>query len=338
MQIFKPNMDFFKQEAERINSQKSENGLPPLNWYEWKKNNTLRILPAFNSRGFWFKKVSKHYNVVPKNSSVPCYLATWPGESDYCPQCDEMEKIQRKFPEADLSRMNPGSYYYVNAIDRDNEDAGVFIVRLTPKVYNWLVIQVTNPKIGDITDYENGVDITIDVNEKPRKDGKKYVDYKTGMIPNRGPIFDNDDKMAATLDNLPDLDKIFKFPSDEKIVEHTKISKAMSSFLLKKYKDGFTGEADAENESEGETYVPPKRDEKKVESGEASEGVEKSVNNSKSESLESHSPRDMPACFAGQKDPEKLPDGSIGFNESLDKCQICPHELRCADVKSSKGL
>jgi len=327
MIVHKVNMDHIANEAEQARKAAESRGdFPDLKYYEWViGQNCFRILPPYNAKGLLWKKQVQHFRLPPDNKIIPCYLGSYPDKADSCFVCDALEKILKMFPELNLKRQGPSDQYRLVVIDRRHEDKGPQIVRFTAALKNWVSLKIDDPKIGDITDIESGIDITVDMSKKKRKDGKDQTTYTPDFVPRPCPLHEDDEVIAAWCSQIPDLDKVFKYPKEEWVADHHDYVDRMVAHYIRKHRSGGVGAIDRQDD-EG-SKQPPSRD------------------TDPPSSLEGLDPRDLPSCFAGLKNPEphtgdgvpKELAGSVGHNEALEKCMLCPSELRCIDAKAARG-
>lgn len=341
-------MNWVRQEAERIEKEaanKSTSG--PIQRYDWKEgDNNLRLLPCWAAHGRIFRKEAEHWELAPGKDHFPCLLETWPSKTDHCPICDAIDKILAAFPELELRRQMPASKYAANVIDRDDEEKGVQIARFTPASYNWIMAEMGNPKIGDVTDIETGIDLKVVLKIKARKGGGTQKEYTPGWMPRVTPLHEDDDLVAQWLEGLYDLDKLKPYPDDEKIGEIISKGSAMVSYYFKKYKqDNERGRSSGEEAAE-ESRPARRTEVAKPEKEKKAEPKKRETAKSRTSTLDGVDPKGFPPCFAGLEAPEPhdgsdVPEdvvGTFGFNEDLEKCVICEHELRCMDAKEEKGL
>jgi hypothetical protein len=364
VKIYKPNMGYVHEEAERARkTSNNDKDRRDLRYFAWEAGeNIIRVLPPWNAQGFIGKKTLTHFDVPPNKSLAKCLL-TWPDKFDSCPIDDNLEKIQRALPTSDLSRVGAATHYQLNVIDRDDEESGVCICRVTPGIYNWIMLQMDNPKIGDITDIAEGFDLIITKNEKKRKSGSgTYTNYSCSFVPRPSPLAESDEQANEWLSQMFDLDRVFGPPREEQVAEVTSIASKMFAYYTRKYKDELDeGEVISRNETEPEEKRPVKKstqtwDDEVPHPAETARTkpqphktevvaprdkdtpkVKKSTP-AAARALADINPKGVPACFAGLEEPEAHEDGSYGFVEDLEKCILCRSELACLDNKKRKGL
>lgn len=345
--VHRPNMEAVKTEAARIRAEGDYSGDRDLEFYEWKTGqNNLRLLPPWSAKGLIFKKVLKHFEIPPEKQIFTCQH-TWPDKFDLCLSCEALDKVQAQFPEADLGRQRSTPNYYANVIDRDDEEKGVQLCRFSSSVYNWIMLQLDNPKIGDITDYEKGYDLVIDKTEKRRKGGGTYVKYTCSFIPGASPLHESDEAVTTWLTNLFDLDKVFRPLTDEEVSDMQGAASRMLIYYQRRFRgdapasgSGPSGVADdsPRERTQGATESTGAKGRGEGLSGEETAPESTAGGSEKVGSLGDIDPRSVPDCHAGLKDPKQHEDGTYGFNPVYEKCLLCPVETACMAAKADKGI
>jgi len=318
--VFKLDMGYVKEEAERA----KQSGQQNAEFYEWLMgDNDLRLGPPFNSKGRLFFPVTSHFEIPPDKQIYKC-LETW-GRDD-CPICKTIEELYEEIPDVDLGRQIGTINYYGNVLDRNGESIWK-PCRFTPKVKNWIMTQIDNKKIGDITDPDTGIDLCIKKSKKRGKKGGSFVDYTPGILPDRTPLDDDSNYIDILLENLPDLDSVFYEPNEEMIREMEGAAKRMKMYYLKRNR------VDNNNNEERSTNTGKRRYESK-----GGSGTEK---NRKYESKKEPptNNNEYRGCFASHRNPEKNAEGTYGYNEECEDCLLCPNDMECLDaIQSRKDL
>jgi len=259
VQIYKPTLDVLKQQAELARKQEEArksrrgSGSGDFTWGELKEgDNILRVLPPTNSRGELGKRVETHYFFhTPLEKLVDpmrCLVTTHPDVPGVRCAIDAVgDKIKAQFPQLDITRWHrPGAYVYIQAVDRADPVPVAKIYKLAPAVYNWLQIQQETLMMQgvDLTDLFQGVDIKITrtVSQTKGKNGKPREQTKyektlwsfTGLTP----VAPTQDLVNAVVNSMKDLDAVFKYPTDEKLVEFDKGAADIYSFYVKQSFEG----------------------------------------------------------------------------------------------------
>lgn len=337
MKYHKPNMGRIKDEADRIREEDKNRGT--VGFYDIKSgDNVLRIVPPWSARGDFAKKVHKHF-MLPREQGTKRCLSTWSDKFEECPICAVLEKVQTRYPNLDLKRQEKSTHYQIQVVDRDEEEKGVQICQVTPAVYNWIVLQMDNPKIGDVTDPENGFDINIVKTEEKRKRGKgTQIKYTPGFIPGTPPpLADSEDEIDKLLSQIADLDVIYGPPSDDELMEIEDAAKKVYSYYIRRGKEANDSDFDNDNkDTDDDVVTPPKRGERNNKEDKKEDKKEDSKKENTRKSYDDVDIDGVPECFAGLKRPVKHDDGSIGYNEDLEKCIICPNDLECMSAKEKR--
>ena len=168
-------------------------------WSPPQGKSVIRILPPVGDMEFFFQLVGKHY--FPGGKWVTCSSFTSEGAQP-CPVCeivDQLYKIGDKPSKALAKELGVRRQYWMNIIDRDDEDAGPKIYTPGVQVFSEITNIISDPDYGDITDQDTGRDVTID------RAGKGLeTKYKVLAKPHEKPLGD-DDQMAEWLEKAKDL-------------------------------------------------------------------------------------------------------------------------------------
>ena len=123
--------------------------------------NTIRILPEVRDMDFFFQPVGRHY--FPDGRKVYCPSFTTEKEKD-CPVCEivkELHSIGDKQSKKLASSLGVRRSWWMNVIDRDNEESGPLMYTPGVMVFNSIISLINDPDYGDITDIDEGSDIII---------------------------------------------------------------------------------------------------------------------------------------------------------------------------------
>lgn len=169
-QFNKPNI----QGLQDYLSNNSNKGDSQITWFKIPTGNSIvRILPPWDSRGLIALTVYSHsitYN--EPNSKYPKYSWTCVDRTfgKPCNICKGLEQLRATG--VDTEQWDPNTRtFYCNALVMADPQYGRVqeglapgthvLMRLPKTVYDWIVAQITNPQIGDITDPMTGIDIMI---------------------------------------------------------------------------------------------------------------------------------------------------------------------------------
>jgi hypothetical protein len=254
MQINKTNQDWMRQEYERREAEKKTRGsgdLPKIQRYTWKSpENWVRVLPSWALHGRPFRREADHWGLMPGNAHFRCIHLTWPDRFEKCSICTAIEHILSRCPTVKMNRQFPSSKYACNLIDRHEEEKGPQIGRLVPSLYDWILAEGARLENIDLFDYEHGFDLRVALTMKNTKgkNKKQIKDYKPSWpnvaliggsaVPKGCPVSEDDDKMAAWLDNLFDLDAILKVPDEAELATIHTFARKMFAYYVEKYGGG----------------------------------------------------------------------------------------------------
>jgi hypothetical protein len=133
-------------------------------WSPKAGKNTIRILPEVHDMQYFFQTVGKHEFPPDRKRYVYCPSFTSEGELD-CPVCElvgDLYKAGDKASKTLASTLYTRRSYWMNIIDRADEDKGPLIFTPGVTIFNALVSIINDPDYGDITDIEEGFDVTIE--------------------------------------------------------------------------------------------------------------------------------------------------------------------------------
>jgi len=235
MQYYKANMDAIFDENEKLKDE-----LKPAGDYKWFKpklgENEIRILPAYSSRGLIYKVRRQHFELPPERSVVQCtsHLNEY---NNQCWTCRAIAKLVSMFNgNLVLRRQETSSNVVFNILDRKEESANAQMYAASPKIYNRIIDLMKNPKIGDITDPENGCDALLTKKMTRGAKGDK-TEYELNLFPQRTRLHDDPTRFDEILKSMFDLDKAFPIPTSENVEEYKKISMAMYNYYVNKMRN-----------------------------------------------------------------------------------------------------
>lgn len=169
-------------------------------WSPPEGRSTIRILPSVGTMedGIFFQEVGKHF----LSKDVQLYCPKFTAGLD-CPICDMRDQMYKQGSKTDkelAKDLGVRRMFWMNIIDRSNEDAGPMIFTPGVTIMNALANLVSDPDYGDITDELDGFDIKI-----TRKGKGLDTKYEVLPAPRPKPIHDDDDKIDEWLDAAKDL-------------------------------------------------------------------------------------------------------------------------------------
>lgn len=381
--LYKPTVEAIQEQArlarEQEEKRKQESG--DILWGNIDEgSNVIRLLPPTNSRGVIAKKVVKHYfseTPFSEHGSCRCLTGTHPEvEGVRCPIHDVADKLLAQYPELNVSRwMKPGYSCMVQAIDRKEKDPSKLaarIYRLTPGVYNWVIMQMEELLQDgiDITDLQQGMDIKITKTvekKKTKKGSRDYTKYTPTLWSVKGPspLHEDQDVVQKILNSMKDLDEIWKYPDDEGIADLVKIAAEIQHYYMRK-----EAKAGAQIQVPAVQVVQPlapqvvqqapqpiqqqlpvqqPAPQPQVVQQAETPVVQAPPPQQQAVAAAPSSPTDKPPCFGGAaprnqhpeyKEGVTVDDGSndwMGYFDQSELCLMCPHEFECDDASKAKA-
>jgi len=223
-------IDLTKMKAKRDALENRGNGKSAF-WRPEDGETVIRLLPT--SDGDPFKEFWFHYN-LGKNAGFLSPKKNF-GEDD--PLNDFIRQLYNDGSEESVKMaksLNARQRFFSPVIVRGEEDKGVRLWGYGKTAYKELLNLVLNPEYGDITDVNEGTDLTIHYG-KPA--GAQFP--QTAITPRRKPsgLAKTEDDISGLLESIPNYDEVFqsarKTPGE--------IQQMLDEFLL--------GEEDAEDVS-----------------------------------------------------------------------------------------
>jgi hypothetical protein len=241
----KLNLEAMRAKLEASKSGKRNGGGSSTMWKPKPGVQQLRIVPTAD--GDPFREFQFHYG-VGKNPGIYCNKRN---DNTPCPICDFATQLWRDGVKNDdntlkteAKKLFAKKRYYSPVLVRGAESEGVKIWAYGKQAYEALLSYVLDPDYGDITDVEEGTDLTLTYTASTGKGSFP----KTQLQPRRRPSVLCDDAVAdceELLASVPKIDDLF----DRKTTEQLQI-------IL----DGYLSSDESAEESSSETSKYKKTD------------------------------------------------------------------------------
>lgn len=135
-------------------------------WKPKQGRNVIRILPGVGDMDdFFWQTVGRHY--IPdtqRNYVCPVFTIGDEDEDVHCPICEFVNALYNagdKDSKELAGKLRFRKQFWMNVIDRENEDKGPQIYTPGVTIFKMLAGLVTDPDYGEIYDQDDGLDITI---------------------------------------------------------------------------------------------------------------------------------------------------------------------------------
>lgn len=187
-------------------------------WFKPDEGDTdIRIVPS--SDGDPLKEMFFHYNVGDHKGGVLCPKRNF---GDSCPICEFASSLWREGSEnndEESKKLAKSLFvrqrYFSPVLVRGREDEGIKVYGYGKKAYELLLGYILDPEYGDITDVNEGTDITLTYTKADRPGAYPQTSLK--MRRNTSTLMEDADAIPALLDRMPDFDALFERLSPEQV-------------------------------------------------------------------------------------------------------------------------
>ena len=177
----------------------------------------IRIVPAPN--GDPLKEMFFHYNVGNHQGGIMCPKRNF---GERCPICDFASSLWREAAEnndEESKKLSKSLFvrtrYFSPVVVRGREEEGIKVYGYGKTAYELLLGYILDPEYGDVTDINEGTDITLTYT-KPTKPGA-FPQTNLKMRRNTSPLVEDVDAISPLLDRMPDFDSLFERLTPEQI-------------------------------------------------------------------------------------------------------------------------
>ena len=190
----------------RLSGLQNQTGRQNNLWKPEPGKQTVRIVPYQYNKDNPFLELYFHYGFNGKNFLSPVTH----GEADPIVEFAEKLKATGNRDDWQMSRkLEPKMRTYVPVLVRGQESEGVKLWGFGKTVYQELLSFIADPDYGDITDVNNGRDITVEF-KTTEETGKQFPSTSIRIKPNQTPATDNKEVAEAIMNGQKDIFDIFK--------------------------------------------------------------------------------------------------------------------------------
>lgn len=171
-------------------------------WWKPKTgSNVIRILPEVGEMEIFYQPVGRHWLPDADTTKIYCPKFTSEGQHD-CPICDWVDQLYRggKADKELAKNLRVERSFWMNVIDRNDEDAGPMIYTAPISVLSEVGALVGDPDWGYIMDELAGHDITI-----TRTGEGIDTRYKVNAKPKPSPLHPDDAVIDKWMESARDL-------------------------------------------------------------------------------------------------------------------------------------
>lgn len=178
-----------------------------------KGKNVRRVLPPKGDNDVFWSEGFLHFGLGSDGKKTVTCLETY-GEGKKCPICQYVEELKKSKNKEDkqlADRIRRVKRTYIAVLNRDAEEEKPLVLPVGQTIMKQIVDLICDPDYGDITDFEDGRDITI------TKSGSG-LNTEYSVIAKPKTTIASEDFTAEELDEeLPDLDALFVRKSPEEL-------------------------------------------------------------------------------------------------------------------------
>jgi len=203
------NMELMKKKLASLRGENTDNGNSI--WFKPDEGDTdIRIVPT--NDGDPLKEMFFHYNVGNHRGGVLCPKRNF---GDHCPICEFASQLWREGVDNNdeeskklAKSLFVRTRYFSPVVIRGREDEGIKVYGYGKTAYELLLGYILDPEYGDVTDINEGTDITLTYT-KPNKPGA-YPQTSLKMRRNTSTLLDDAEAIPALMDHMPDFDVLFE--------------------------------------------------------------------------------------------------------------------------------
>ena len=203
------DMELMRRKLATLRGENTGNGNSV--WFKPDEGDTdIRIVPT--NDGDPLKEMFFHYNVGDHRGGILCPKRNF-GEG--CPICEFASSLWREGSDNNdeeskklAKSLFVRTRYFSPVVVRGREEEGIKVYGYGKQAYELLLGYILDPEYGDVTDIQEGTDITLTYT-KPTKPGA-YPQTNLKKRRNTTALLEDKDAIPALLDGMPDFDSLFE--------------------------------------------------------------------------------------------------------------------------------
>ena len=165
--------------------------------------NVRRVLWPKGDNDSFYAEGYVHFGLGEDGRSVVTCPKTW-GSKERCPICEYVEELQKSSDKDDkklASDIKARRKIYINVINRDGEDDTPKVLPIGVTVLKGILEAICDPDYGDITDPDEGRDITITRKGQGLKTEYSVLPKPNSSVASDSVEFDELEEQMADLDH-----------------------------------------------------------------------------------------------------------------------------------------
>ena len=212
------DMELMRRKLSTLRGEYDANGNGNSVWFRPDDGDTdIRIIPTPD--GDPLKEMFFHYNVGEHRGGILCPKRNF---GEHCPICEFASALWREGSDSNdeeskklAKSLFVRQRYFSPVVVRGREEEGIKVYGYGKTAYELLLGYILDPEYGDVTDIQEGTDITLTYT-KPTKPGA-YPQTSLKMRRNTSPLLEDKDAIPALLDRMPDFESLFERLSPEQV-------------------------------------------------------------------------------------------------------------------------
>lgn len=176
--------------------------------------NVRRVLWPKGDNDNFYSEGWYHYNLGADGKTTVTCPKTFGPDHD-CPICEYVATLQKsrsKEDQALASNLSARHRFFINVINRDDDEESIKVLPIGVTILKGLLMILCDSDFGDITDYENGLDVTI-----TKKGQGLNTEYS--VMPKRQSSVASEELSEEQIEEaMTDLDSLFVEKSYEELL------------------------------------------------------------------------------------------------------------------------
>ena len=209
------NMELMKKKLATLRGE--SNGESSIWFKPDEGDQDIRIVPTAD--GDPLKEMFFHYNVGDHRGGVPCPKRNFGERCSICEFASSLWREGTQNNDEESKKLAKSLFvrtrFFSPVVVRGREEEGVKVYGYGKTAYELLLGYILDPEYGDITDVEEGTDITLTYT-KPTRPGA-YPQTNLKMRRNTSPLLEDNDATPGLLQNMPDFDNLFERLTPEQV-------------------------------------------------------------------------------------------------------------------------
>ena len=204
------NLDEIKKRLDKLNNKGSGNSTSDFKNNFWRppvgEKSVIRIVPYKHNKDFPFSELYFYFGIGKPRMIA---LSNFDESDPILEFATQLKKSGDKENMEMAKKLYPKFRVFAPVVVRGEEDKGVRFYEFGKMVYQELLGVMADEDYGDITDIQNGRDITVEV-IPAAETGKMFNTTTVRVKPNQTPLVKDATQAESLLENQKDVLSLFK--------------------------------------------------------------------------------------------------------------------------------